>query len=67
MGFVPGHTKLRNQRGEIVNDRLRADVFANYYEEVLWAPDGTQNDPDLETKQEPIQCNDINTDEITTY
>ena len=54
MGFVPGHTKLRNQRGEIVNDRLRADTFAKYYEEVHRAPDNTQNDPDLETKQEPI-------------
>ena len=67
MGFVPGHTKLRNQRGEIVNDRLRADTFAKYYEEVHWAPDNTQNDTDLETKQEPIHstCNDIDTDEIT--
>ena len=67
MGFVPGHTKLRNQRGEIVNDRLRAYTFAKHYEEVLWAPDSTQNDPDLEIKQEPIHptCHDIDTDEIT--
>ena len=53
MGFVPGHTKLRNQRGEIVNDRLRADTFAKYYEEVHWAPDNTQNDPDLEINKSP--------------
>ena len=67
MGFAPGHTKLRNQRGGIVKDRLRADTFAKYYEEVHWAPDNTQNDPDLETKQEPLHstCNDISTDEIT--
>ena len=48
MGFVPGHTELRNQRGEIVNDRLRADTFAKYYEEVHWAPNTTQNDTDFE-------------------
>ena len=68
MGFAPGHTKLRNQRGEIVNDRLRADTFAKYYEEVHWAPSNTQHDPDLDVKQEPIYPtrNDINTDEITT-
>ena len=67
MGFVPGHTKPRNQRGEIVNDRLRANTFAKYYEEVHWAPDNTQNDTDLETKHEPIHptCNDIDTDAIT--
>ena len=41
MGFVPGHTKLRNQRREIVNDRLRANIFAKYYAEVFWAPDNT--------------------------
>ena len=67
MGFVPGHTKLRNQRGEIANDRLRAGTFAKYYEEVHWAQDSTQNDPDRETKQESIHstCNNINTDETT--
>ena len=34
MGFVPGHTKLRHQRGEIVNDRLRANIFAKCYREI---------------------------------
>ena len=67
MGFVPGHTKITNQRGKIVNDRLRADTFAEYYEEVHWARNNNENDPDLEVKQEPIHptCNDINTDRIT--
>ena len=67
MGFIPGHTKLRNQRGKIVNDRLRADTFAEYYEEVHWAPNDTQNDPEHGVKHEPIYttCNDINTDQIT--
>ena len=67
MGFVPGHAKLRNQSGEIVNDRLRANTFAKYYEETHWASDSTQNDPDLETKQEPRHstCSDINTYGIT--
>ena len=68
MGFVPGHTKSRNQRGEIVNDCLRADTFAKYYKEVHWAPDHTQNDPDLESKQEPIHstCTYTDTGETTT-
>ena len=67
MGFIPGHTKLRNQRGKIVNDRLRADTFAEYYEEIHWAPNDIQNDPGHEVRQEPIYttCNDINTDRIT--
>lgn len=55
------------QRGETVNDRLRADTFADCHEEVHWAQDGNHNDPALEGKQGPIHptCNDINTDEIT--
>ena len=66
VGFVPGHTKPGNQRGEILNDRLRADTFAKCYEEVHWAPDSSHNDPDLESIQEPIRptFNYINTDEI---
>ena len=55
-----------NQRGEIVNDRLRPDTFADFYEEVHWAHNDNDNDPGLEVKQEPVHptCNDINTDEI---
>ena len=67
MGFIPGHTELRNQRGEIVNDRLRADTFAEYHEEVHWAPNNTQNDPEFDVKQEPIYTtrNEINIGRIT--
>ena len=38
MGFVPGDTKVTNRRGEIANDRFRANRFAEYCEEVHWAP-----------------------------
>ena len=68
IGFIPTHTRITNQRGKTVNDRLRADTFAKYYEEVHWAKNNNDNDPDLEVKQEPIYptCNDINTDQITS-
>ena len=67
MGFIPGHTKVRNPRGEIVNERFRADTFAEYYEEIHWAPNDIENDPGHEVKQEPIYttCNDINAAQIT--
>ena len=68
MGFIPTHTRITNQRGEIVNDRLRADTFAKYYEEVHWARNNNDNDPEQEVKQEPIYptCNDINADQISS-
>ena len=68
IGFIPTHTRITNQRGEIVNDRLRAETFAKYYEEVHWAKNNNDNKPDLEVKQEPIYptCHDINTDQITS-
>ena len=67
MGFIPGHTEVRNQRGEIVNDRPRANTFAEYYEEIHWAPNDIQNGPGHKVKQEPIYTtySDINTDQIT--
>ena len=46
IGFIPTHTRITNQRGEIVNDRLRAETFAKYYEEVHWAKNN-DNNPDL--------------------
>ena len=51
---------------KIVNDRPRADTFAEYYEEAHWAPNDNENDLGLEFKQGPMYttCND-NTDQIT--
>ena len=56
-----------NQRGEVVNDRLRADTFAEYCEEVHWAFNDNSNDTGHEVKQEPIYtiCSNINTNQIT--
>ena len=62
MGFFPRYTELRNQRGEMVYDRLRADTFAEYYEEVRWVQNNTRNNTEFDAKQEPIYttCSDIN-------
>ena len=46
----------------MVYDRLRADTFAEYYEEVRWVQNNTRNNTEFDAKQEPIYttCSDIN-------
>ena len=36
-GFVAKFINLKNERGELVNDRMGPDTFANYFEKVQWA------------------------------
>ena len=36
-GYIAKFTNLRNERGELVNDRMRPDTFAYYFEKVQWA------------------------------
>ena len=36
-GFVAKFTNLQNERGKRVNDRMRPDTFADYFEKVQWA------------------------------
>ena len=36
-GFVEKLTNLQNERGKLVNDRMRPDTFADYFERVQWA------------------------------
>ena len=36
-GFVAKFTNLQNERGKLVNDRMRPDTFADYFEKVQWA------------------------------
>ena len=36
-GFVAEFIKLQNERGKLVNDRMRPDMFADYFEKVQWA------------------------------
>ena len=37
-GYTPDHTNLINEQGNAVNDRMRPDTFADYFEKVQWAP-----------------------------
>ena len=36
-GYIAKFTNLKNERGELVNDRMRPDTFADYFEKVQWA------------------------------
>ena len=36
-GFVAKFTNLQNERGKLVNDRMRPDTFADYFGRVQWA------------------------------
>ena len=38
-GYTPEHTKLKDEQGRHVHDRLRAKTFADYYENKHWAID----------------------------
>ena len=44
-GYTPNHTNLIDEQGKAVNDRMRPDTFAYYFEKVQWAPNA---DLDLE-------------------
>ena len=44
-GYTPNHTNLIDEQGRTVNDRMRPDTFADYFEKVQWAPN---EDLDLE-------------------
>ena len=35
--FVANFTNLQNERGQLVNDRMRPDTFADYFQRVQWA------------------------------
>ena len=38
-GFMPNHTKLSNEKGEVITSDQRPDVLADYFEKVQWAID----------------------------
>ena len=44
-GYTPDHTNLINEHGNVVNDRMRPDTFADYFKQIQWAPN---EDLDLE-------------------
>ena len=58
---------MKNERGELVNERMRPDTFADYFEKVQWArneqierqrqdaPDAELiYDTEAEVKQDPL-------------
>ena len=52
-GYVAKFTNLKNERGELVNDRMRPGTFADYFEKVQRARNDyidqqRQEAPDLE-------------------
>ena len=49
-GSVANFTNLKNERGELVNGRMRPDTFADYFEKVQWA---TNNDRDQQWQEAP--------------
>ena len=38
-GYIAKFTNLKNERGELVNYRMRPDTCADYFEKVQWARD----------------------------
>ena len=39
-GYIVKFTNLKNERGELVSDRMRPNTFADYFEKVQWARNG---------------------------
>ena len=50
-GYTPNHTKLKDEQGRQVHDRLRAKTFADYYERKHWAIDQDERE---NISEEPI-------------
>ena len=72
-GYTAKFTNLKNERGELVNDRMRPDTFADYFEKIQWArneqidqqrqetPDTVPIfDTEAEVKQEPFTKEELN-------
>ena len=72
-GYTAKFTNLKNERGELVNDRRRPDTFADYFEKIQWArneqidqqrqetPDTEPiYDTEAEVKQEPFTKEELN-------
>ena len=63
----PKHTNMIHLLGELVPDNLRAEAQAEYYEQVQWKPNDTEEYKQINIDTEPIfeDCSDMNTDHIT--
>ena len=63
--FLPQHVRIRNEDGRIVNDREKADTFAEFYENKQWKCErgarGTrnkQNSAERNTRHQNRTCHD---------
>ena len=50
-GDKPKHTKMTNIRGELVPDNLRAEALAEYFEQVQWKVNDTEENKYIETER----------------
>ena len=63
-GYTPKHTKLKDDRGRQVHDRLRATTFADYHERKHWATDQDEREDSSEEMILPINM-EVVTGEIS--
>ena len=58
---------MTNIRGELVPDNLRAEALAEYFEQVQWKVNDTEEYEQIEIDKEPIfeECAQMNTENIT--
>ena len=58
---------MTNIRGELVPDNLRAEALAEYFEQVQWKVNETEEHKQIEIDKEPIfeDCAEMNTENIT--
>ena len=65
-GFVAKFTNLKDETGRLVNDRMRPDTFADYFEKIQWA-----RSPEIDQQEhdEPVPIYDteaeVNQDHFT--
>ena len=63
--FVPRHIRIRNEGGRIVNDREKADAFAEFYEHKQWRCE-REEPAEQGMNRTPIRnAQDINTEPVT--
>ena len=58
---------MTNIRGELVPDNLRAEALAEYFEQVQWKVNDTEEYKHIEIDKEPIfeECAEMNIENIT--
>ena len=65
--FVPRHTKLRDRLGNLVPDNKRAEAQADYFEQVQWKSNETEEYKHIVINTQPIfdESDCMNTGSVT--